>query len=119
MIGVITYPCYLPTININSIISPYCRIYALVKRVSIASDNGLAPIRRQAIILTNAGLLSIALQWNFYQNTKLFIHENASENIICEMEAILSRGRWVKQVGRQQQLCYQHSTWGDGIISAT
>ena len=27
---------------------------------------------------------------------KLFIHENPSENIICEMVAILSRGRWVK-----------------------
>ena len=27
--------------------------------VSIGSDNGLSPIRRQAIILTNAGLLSI------------------------------------------------------------
>ena len=27
--------------------------------VCIASDNGLSPIRRQAIILTNAGLLSI------------------------------------------------------------
>ena len=32
------------------------------------------------------------LQWNFNQNTKLFIHANASENIICEMVAILSRG---------------------------
>ena len=31
-------------------------------------------------------------QWNCYQNTKLFIHENVSENIICEMAAILSRG---------------------------
>ena len=27
---------------------------------------------------------------------KLFIHENASENIVCQMEAILSRGRSVK-----------------------
>ena len=35
------------------------------------------------------------LQWNFNQNTKLFIHENASEKIVCEMVAILSRGRWV------------------------
>ena len=35
------------------------------------------------------------LQWNFNQNTKLFIHENASEKIVCEMAAILSRGRWV------------------------
>ena len=29
-------------------------------------------------------------QWKFTQNTKCFIHQNASENIICEMEAILS-----------------------------
>ena len=32
------------------------------------------------------------IQWNFNQNTKLFIHENASENIVCEMAAILSGG---------------------------
>ena len=34
-------------------------MYASLNRVSIGSDNGLSPIRRQAIILTNAGLLSI------------------------------------------------------------
>ena len=32
------------------IISPYCRIYVSVNRVSIGSDNGLSPIRRQANI---------------------------------------------------------------------
>ena len=32
---------------------------------------------------------------NFNQNTKLFIHKNASEKIVCEMAAISSRGRWV------------------------
>ena len=32
------------------------------------------------------------LQWNFNQTTKLFIHKNASENIVCEKAAILSRG---------------------------
>ena len=31
-------------------------------------------------------------QWNFNQNTKLFIDENIYENIVCEMAAILSRG---------------------------
>ena len=31
------------------------------------------------------------LQWNFNQNAQLFIHENASENIVCERAAILSR----------------------------
>ena len=34
-------------------------MYASVNRVSISSDNGLSPIRRQAIFWTSAGLLSI------------------------------------------------------------
>ena len=29
--------------------------------------------------------------WNFSQNTKLSIHENVFETIVCEMAAILSR----------------------------
>ena len=40
------------------LISPYYRIYASVIRVSIGSDKGLSPIRCQAIIKTNAVLLS-------------------------------------------------------------
>ena len=32
------------------------------------------------------------LQWNFNQNTNLFIHEDASEYIVCEMAVISSRG---------------------------
>ena len=39
------------------------------------------------------------LQWNLNQNTKLFIHKNASENIVCEMAAILLWGRWDKVLG--------------------
>ena len=35
------------------------------------------------------------LQGNFNQNTKIPIHEYASEHIVCEMAAILSSGRWV------------------------
>ena len=37
------------------------------------------------------------LQWDFNQNIKHFIYENASENIVCEKVAILSRGRWVNK----------------------
>ena len=68
-------------------------------QVSIGSNNGLSPIRRQAIIWTSAGLLSIGpLGTNFSEIlTKiLFVHANASENIVCEKAAILSRGKWVK-----------------------
>ena len=32
------------------------------------------------------------LQWNFNQNTKLLIQDNAFENIVCGMAAILSMG---------------------------
>ena len=31
-------------------------------------------------------------QWNFNQITQLFIHENASENIVREMVAVLPGG---------------------------
>ena len=34
--------------------------------------------------------------WTFDQNTKLFIDENASENIVCEMAAILLKGNELK-----------------------
>ena len=34
------------------------------------------------------------LQWNFNKNIIFLFHDNASENIFCEMAAILSRGRW-------------------------
>ena len=40
-------------------------------------------------------------QWNFNQNKKLFIHENAFENIVYEMAAILYIGKWVKSYSHQ------------------
>ena len=68
--------------------------------VSISSENVLSPIQRQAIMWTNAGVLSIGpceLQWNSNQNTKFFIPENAFENMICKMAAICP-GKMVKAV---------------------
>ena len=35
------------------------RIYSSVKHTIIASDNGLLPVQRQAIVWTNAAILSI------------------------------------------------------------
>ena len=37
-------------------------------------------------------ILRNKLQWNSNQNTKLFFQENAFENVVCEIAAILSRG---------------------------
>ena len=33
----------------------------------------------------------------FEYNTKLFVHENAPEKVVCEMVATLSRGRWINK----------------------
>ena len=43
------------------------------------------------------------LQWVSIQDSKLFLHENASENIVCKIAAILSRGRWVKDAKQSAQ----------------
>ena len=54
----------------------------------IGSDNGLSPVRRQAINWTNAGLLSIPenkFQWNSNQNYIISIQENAYENVVCQI----------------------------------
>ena len=66
----------------------------------MGSDNGLSPGRHQAIILTNIVILLISnlgnkSQWILKQNSRIFIQENASQNIICEMAAILSRPQCV------------------------
>ena len=52
--------------NIFSLIYPGYWIYASVNWVSIGSDNGLAPGRRQAIILTNADIFTIRLQGTYF-----------------------------------------------------
>ena len=48
----------------------------------------------------------------YYQNTKLFIHENAPENIICKMAAILSKAdeyfRWKRNKLLQDHIVLNH-----------
>ena len=54
---------------------------------------------RQAIIWTKAGILLIGPlgkkkhRWNFNENAYIFIQENAFEQGVCEIAAILSRER--------------------------
>ena len=60
-------------INSSPLVPNICVIYASMNPVSISSDNGLPPIRCQAIIYTNAGLLSNRtlmnkFQWNLLKN---------------------------------------------------
>ena len=54
------------TLCIIQLIEAEWRIYASVNYTIIGSDNGLLPVRHQAIIWTNAGILFIwPLETNF------------------------------------------------------
>ena len=73
---------------------------ASVNWVSIGSDNGLSPVWLQAITWTNNGLLSIGNLGTNFSEIWIKIHnfsfmKNAFEYVVCEMVAILSRGRWI------------------------
>ena len=60
------------------------------KIIIIGSDDGLLPGGPQAIIWTNAEILSISV--------KVFIQENALENVVCDVAVILSWPQSVKYI---------------------
>ena len=62
----------------------------------IGSDNGLSPNQCQAIIWTNFGILLIGTLGNLNHNLYIFIQENAFDNVVWKMAAMLSRLQWVE-----------------------
>ena len=72
------------------VILPKCRIYASVNWVTIGSDNGLSPVRRQAISWTSTHLLSIwTLGWNFSE-----ICFKIPDSSIMKMHLKMSSAKW-------------------------
>ena len=88
------------TINVNS--SPHSAAYvrrwigSALLQIMVCRLIGTKPLSGQTFRysqeLSPGPLVYKKLQWNFNQNRKLFIRGNASEYIVCEMTAILSRG---------------------------
>ena len=89
------------TINVNS--SPHSAAYmrrwigSALLQIMVCRLFGTKPLSEQTFCYSqelSPGPLVYGnkLQWNFNRNRKLFIHGNASEYIVCEMAAILSRG---------------------------
>ena len=61
--------------------------------VSIGSDNGLSPVRRQAIIWASAGLSSIGPLGLIFSEILIKIQNfSFHENTVCKMASILSGG---------------------------
>ena len=70
--------------------SPLYTIYASLSWKGFGSDNGLSPVRCQAITWNHTDLLSTG--------PKIFILENAFEYVVCEMVATLSWHQFMKWV---------------------
>ena len=65
-------------------------VYASGNRVSIGSDNGLSPFRRQSIYLNQCWnivnwTVRNKFQWNFDKKLHIFIQVNAFENVVCKI----------------------------------
>ena len=69
---------------------------------------GARPLSKPILVIVNWTLRN-KLNSNFNQNTKLFIHKDASENITCEMVAILSRERWGNGLSSNTSISYAPS----------
>ena len=63
--------------------------------VNIDSDNGLPPVRRQAITWTNADLLPIGPLGTKFSEIQIKLKDFLLMKMLSEMSAILSKGRWV------------------------
>ena len=96
---------------LNMYSTPQGRVtHICVSKLTITgSDNGLSPGRHQAIIGTNAGILLIGpfrTNWNLNRNSNIFVQENALENVVWKIAAILSQPQYVKV----WDLCIRHYT---------
>ena len=86
------------------------RIYALVNRGFIGSDNGLSPVWRHS--LNRCCLIVIhafgkKFKWNFYHNTTISIQRNIFENVVCKILVILSRPHYVTNCYLTFDLCWR------------
>ena len=70
------------------------------------------PYPSQHWLIVNWSLWS-KFQWNLTQVAQFVIHGNAFENVVCEMAAILCRGRWLNRTWchyfQTQQKFYEYS----------
>ena len=69
----------------------------IIKLTIIGSDNGLAPTRRQAIIWTNVGILSIGRLGINFSEILLKIHTFSFKKVHLKMSAILPQPHCVNQ----------------------
>ena len=90
-------------------------MHICVSKVTIiASDNGLSPGQRQAIIWNNAGILSVGLLGTTFSEILIkiltFFSRNTLESVVCEMVAILSGPQCVNTLWHSN-VTWHHRSW--------
>ena len=91
-------PSYRPVYFLNSL-RPSDAYMRRKFKTTNGSDSGLSTARHDAIIWNNAGIVLIAplgTNFNIRRNLCIFIQENAVENVVWKMTAILSRPQFLK-----------------------
>ena len=86
-------------------IYPQCRIYASMNCVSIGPDNGLSPVRRQAIIWTFAGLLTIGLLGTIFSEILSKIQNVSFKKMHLKISSVKW---WPFRPGGFELICQQH-----------
>ena len=76
--------------------SPPSAAYVSVNRVNVGSDNGLSSIRRQVIIGTNAGLLSIGLLGTNFSEISIKIQNFLFKKMPLKMPSAKNGGHLVQ-----------------------
>ena len=105
------------------LISSQCRIYASVNRVSIGWDNGLSSIRHQAIISTNADLLSIGPMGTNFSDILIKIHNFSLKKCTWKFrlrnaDHFVQRETWVKMRNLMWWNVFEHGSY-DGAQEET
>ena len=79
--------------------------------IIISSDNGLSPSRRQSLIWTKAGILSIGILGTHFSEILIgiYIQENAFQIVVWGVVAILSRSQCINEVVITHVMCQSNA----------
>ena len=101
----------LNTVNSSSPSAAYMQqwIWSALVQIMASRHSALSHYLNQCLVIVN-WTLRHKLQWNLNRNTNIFIYEIFFEIAVCEIAAILSRGRWVNSVWPNDAIC-QYESW--------
>ena len=93
-------------IRLNDDLTHWDQVTSLVQIMACqlaGADQATSHFLNQCWNIVNLNLRN-KLHWNVNEGSYIFIQENACENVVCEMAAILSQPQCVKQSGKPLEI---------------